>query len=58
MTEKLEKHYKQPTAVIDIDGVVAGGTRETVYSDYAGWCFEKCYPIEKGITLTCKGAKE
>jgi uncharacterized HAD superfamily protein len=51
MDDNFERGYKQPTAVIDIDGVIAGGTREEIYSDAAGWCFEKCYPIERGIRL-------
>lgn len=36
-------------AVIDIDGVVATGTIEEVYSDAAGWNYSKCVPISEGI---------
>lgn len=35
--------------VVDIDGVVATGTKEEVYSDEAGWNYAKCKPIEEGI---------
>lgn len=30
------------TIVIDLDGVIATGTEEDIYSDKAGWKFEKC----------------
>lgn len=33
----------------DIDGVIAAGTEETVYSDEAGWAYEKCTPIRSTI---------
>ena len=38
------------TLVIDLDGVIATGTVEEVYSEEAGWAYEKCTLIE--------GAKE
>ena len=38
------------TLVLDLDGVIATGTTEEVYSDEAGWAFEKCEVME--------GAKE
>jgi len=41
---------RPPTAVIDIDGVLATGGPE-VYSDEAGWAYEKCRPISEGIEL-------
>jgi len=34
------------TIVIDLDGVIADGTEEEVYSDEAGWAFEKCHVKE------------
>lgn len=36
--------------VIDLDGVIATGTTEEVYSAKAGWAYEKCSVVE--------GAKE
>ena len=41
---------KKDIVVIDLDGVIATGTTEEVYSDEAGWAFEKCEVME--------GAKE
>jgi len=31
---------------IDIDGVLATGSREDVYSDEAGWAYEKCSYVD------------
>ncbi len=42
---------KQLTVVVDIDGVVATGSVEEVYSTKAGWAYEKCIPIDEGIEL-------
>ncbi len=39
------------TVVFDMDGVIAHGTRETVYSDKAGWRYDNCEPIEETIHL-------
>lgn len=41
-----EAYVHKPTLVFDIDGVIACGTTEDVYSDKAGWAFEKCKLIE------------
>jgi hypothetical protein len=35
----------------DIDGVIANGTTEDVYSDKAGWAYEKCTPERKVISI-------
>jgi uncharacterized HAD superfamily protein len=35
----------------DIDGVIATGTVDDVYSDKAGWAFEKCTPINETVEL-------
>jgi uncharacterized HAD superfamily protein len=35
----------------DLDGVIATGTTEEVYSDKAGWAYEKCEPLQKTIDL-------
>jgi hypothetical protein len=48
MSASLERPL---SAVIDIDGVLADGTKEQVYSDAAGWAYEHCSPIEKGFQL-------
>lgn len=42
---------RPPTAVVDIDGVIATGTIEEVYSKEAGWAYEKCKPIKPGIAV-------
>jgi uncharacterized HAD superfamily protein len=34
------------TIVFDLDGVIATGTTDEVYSDEAGWAFEKCELVE------------
>lgn len=41
---------RPPTAVVDIDGVIATGGKE-VYSNEAGWAYEKCTPIAEGILM-------
>lgn len=41
----------KPRICFDIDGVIATGTVETVYSDDAGWAYDKCTPIQKTIDL-------
>lgn len=46
---KREWGEKKPIIVCDIDGVIATGTAADVYSDEAGWAFDKCKPIEAGI---------
>lgn len=33
------------TVCFDLDGVIATGTKEDVYSEEAGWAYEKCDPI-------------
>lgn len=38
---------RPPTAVVDIDGVIATGGIE-VYSNEAGWAYEKCKVIPEG----------
>lgn len=38
-----------PTVVFDLDGVIAYGTVEDVYSDEAGWAYEKCDPAIETI---------
>lgn len=49
------------TIVFDLDGVIAFGTVEEVYSDEAGWAYEKCLPIQHVIdavvSLKKKGFK-
>lgn len=49
MNEELKTGPRPPTIVVDIDGVIATGTREEVYSDEAGWAYEKCKPIMRTI---------
>lgn len=53
-----EAHFSahQQTVVFDMDGVLATGTTEDVYSDAAGWSYEKCDPLHEGIALArwCK----
>lgn len=39
------------TVCFDLDGVLATGTKEEVYSDSAGWAYEKCEPITKMISI-------
>ena len=41
---------EKPILHFDLDGVIAGGSKEEVYSDKAGWAYEKCHLLE--------GAKE
>ena len=45
---------RRKTAVIDIDGVLATGTKEEVYSEEAGWAYDKCTPIQEGIRMVWK----
>lgn len=40
----------RPTIVVDIDGVLATGGPE-VYSNEAGWAYEKCTPILETISF-------
>lgn len=40
-----------PIVCFDIDGVIAAGTVSEVYSDEAGWAYERCTPIKKTIAL-------
>jgi uncharacterized HAD superfamily protein len=40
-----------PIVCFDIDGVLATGTEADVYSDKAGWAYEKCTPLKKVILL-------
>ena len=40
-----------PRICFDIDGVVASGTVSEVYSDEAGWAFDKCLPITETVEL-------
>lgn len=42
---------KRPIIVCDIDGVIATGTKEKVYSNEAGWNYSECLPIAAGIKL-------
>jgi len=42
---------REPTVVFDMDGVIATGTREKVYSEKAGWAYECCTPIQTTIDL-------
>jgi len=51
MSRRNSATHENPVAVIDVDGVLAGGTRETVYSDEAGWNYSRCYPVKDGIAL-------
>ena len=44
----------KPRVCFDIDGVVATGTVEEVYSDKAGWAYDKCTPISKTLELIKK----
>jgi len=44
-------YMKIPTIVCDIDGVIADGSIEEVYSDEAGWAYEKCKPIKSMIDI-------
>jgi len=44
--------------VIDIDGVIATGTSEDVYSTEAGWAYEKCTPLEEGIAMVRELSQE
>jgi len=47
--EELKTWPRPPTVVVDIDGVIATGTVEKVYSEAAGWAYEKCEPIMSTI---------
>lgn len=40
-----------PIICFDIDGVIADGTEAEVYSDKAGWAYDKCIPIRKVISV-------
>ena len=42
---------RPPTIVVDIDGVLATGTPEEVYSNKAGWAYEKCSPKQQTIEV-------
>jgi len=39
------------TIVFDLDGVIATGTKEEIYSDEAGWAYEKCEVVESSRLL-------
>ena len=41
----------RPRVCFDIDQVLATGTIEEVYSDEAGWAFDKCAPIQQTVEL-------
>lgn len=41
----------RPRVCFDIDQVIATGTVEEVYSDAAGWAFDKCEPITETIKI-------
>ena len=43
------KSNKKPTIVLDMDGVIATGTPETVYSEEAGWAYENCTVVEGAL---------
>lgn len=47
----------RPRVCFDIDQVLADGTIEDVYSEAAGWAFDKCVPIEKTVELIDELAK-
>jgi len=47
----MNQSRAQLTIVFDVDGVIATGTKEEVYSDRAGWAYEKCRPIPPTIDL-------
>ncbi len=38
----------------DMDGVIADGTVERVYSDAAGWAYGNCTPIKSTIRAMCE----
>jgi uncharacterized HAD superfamily protein len=40
-----------PIICFDIDGVIAEGTIDEVYSDAAGWAYEKCTPVKSTINI-------
>ena len=46
------------TLVIDLDGVLATGTKETVYSEQAGWAYENCVPVEGALDFLRQMHKE
>lgn len=51
-TDFKDSMFGRPASVVfDIDGVLATGTRETVYSDEANWNFSACEPMAQGIKL-------
>lgn len=52
--EDLSREDQPKTAVVDIDGVIATGTKEEVYSEEAGWAYDKCRVIPEGVTLLHK----
>jgi len=41
---------RPPTVCVDIDGVIATGGKE-VYSNEAGWAYEKCQVIPEGKAM-------
>jgi hypothetical protein len=47
----LPREDQQKTAVVDIDGVIATGTKEEVYSEEAGWAYDKCIPLQRGVEI-------
>ena len=40
-----------PIVCFDIDGVIATGTAAEVYSDEAGWAYERCQAIKSTVKL-------
>jgi len=40
-----------PTICFDLDGVIATGSKEEVYSEKAGWAYEKCDPLLTNILI-------
>jgi hypothetical protein len=40
-----------PIICFDLDGVIATGTIQDVYSDSAGWAYENCDPIQAVIDI-------
>lgn len=42
---------RTPIICFDLDGVIATGTVQEVYSTEAGWAYEKCTPIQSTIDL-------
>lgn len=48
---KKKRRLNDMSLVFDLDGVVATGTVENIYSDKAGWAYEKCIPVQKVVDL-------